>query len=85
MAPTLWAGGNADAAIQVEQATEELVNTRNVDILCGYVLNSFQREQHHIYKRIFAAHRRLFLVTGYRRLKHPWNRLLNSEVSGRGS
>ena len=31
MAPTLWAGGNADAAIQVEQATEELAKTRNVD------------------------------------------------------
>ena len=56
MAPTLWAGGNADAAIQVEQATDELAKTGNVDILCAYVLNSFQREQHHIYKRICAAH-----------------------------
>jgi DNA-binding NarL/FixJ family response regulator len=56
IAPTLWARGNADAAIQVEQATEELAKTRNVDILCGYVLNSFQREQYHIYKRICAAH-----------------------------
>ncbi len=44
MAPTLWARGNADAAIQVEQATDELAKTRNVDILCGYVLNSFQRD-----------------------------------------
>ena len=56
IAPTLWARGNADAAIQVEQATEELAKTRNVDILCGYVLNSFQREQDHIYKRICAEH-----------------------------
>ena len=56
MAPTLWAGGNADAAIQVEQATDELAKTGNVDILCAYVLNSFQREQHHTYKRICAAH-----------------------------
>ena len=56
MAPTLWAEGNADAAIQAEKATEELAKTRNVDILCGYVLNSFQREQHHIYERICAAH-----------------------------
>ena len=45
------AGGNADAAIQVEQATEALAKTRNVDILCGYVLNSLQREQYHIYER----------------------------------
>jgi DNA-binding NarL/FixJ family response regulator len=56
IAPTLWARGNADAAIQVEQATEELAKTRNVDILCGYVLNSFQREQYHIYERICAEH-----------------------------
>ena len=56
IAPTLWAGGNADAAIQVEQATEELAKKRNVDILCGYVLNRWQREQHHIYERISAAH-----------------------------
>ncbi len=56
IAPTLWARGNADAAIQVEQATDELAKTRNVDILCGYVLNSFQREQYHIYERICAEH-----------------------------
>jgi DNA-binding NarL/FixJ family response regulator len=56
IAPTLWVRGNADAAIQVERATDELAKTRNVDILCGYVLNSFQREQYHIYKRIYAAH-----------------------------
>ena len=56
MAPTLWARGNADAAIQVEQASDELAKTRNVDILCGYVLNSFQREQDHIYERICTEH-----------------------------
>jgi hypothetical protein len=53
----LWARGNAGAAIQVEQATEELAKTRNVDILCGYVLNSFQREHEtHINERIGAKH-----------------------------
>ncbi len=57
MAPTLWARGNPDAAIQVEQATDELAKTRNVDILCGYVLTSFQREQaSHIYERICTEH-----------------------------
>ena len=57
MAPTLWAQGKADAAIQVEQVTDELAKTCNVDILCGYVLNSFQREQEsHIYERICAEH-----------------------------
>jgi len=56
IATTLWAQGKADAAIQVEQVTDELAKTRNVDILCGYVLNSFQREQDHIYERICKEH-----------------------------
>jgi DNA-binding NarL/FixJ family response regulator len=57
MAPTLWAQGKADAAIQVEQVTDEIAKTCNVDILCGYVLNRFQREQEsHIYERICAEH-----------------------------
>ena len=56
IAPTLWARGKADAAILVEQATQELARTRNMDILCGYVLSSFQCEQDHIYERICAEH-----------------------------
>jgi DNA-binding NarL/FixJ family response regulator len=57
MAPTLWAQGRADAAIQVEHVTDEIARTCNVDILCGYVLSSFQREQEsHIRERICAEH-----------------------------
>jgi DNA-binding NarL/FixJ family response regulator len=56
IAPTLWARGKPDAAIQVEQVSDELARIRNVDILCGYVLNSFQREQDHIYQRICTEH-----------------------------
>ena len=56
-APTLWAQGNVDAAIQVEHLTDELAKTRDVDILCGYVLTNFQREQEsHIHQRICAEH-----------------------------
>jgi CheY-like chemotaxis protein len=56
-APTLWAQGKADAAIQVEHLTDEVARTCNVDILCGYVLNSSQREQEsHMYERICAEH-----------------------------
>src|ERR1700733_2922967 len=56
-APALWAQGKADAAIQVEHLTDEVARTSNVDILCGYVLNSSQREQeNHIYERICAEH-----------------------------
>ena len=63
--PTLWARGKADAAIQVEHLTDEIARTCNVDILCGYVLNNFQREQDsHIYRRICAEHSSVGLQPG---------------------
>jgi DNA-binding NarL/FixJ family response regulator len=56
-APTLWEQGKADAAVEVEHLWDEIAKSCNVDILCGYVLNSFQREQEsHIYERICAEH-----------------------------
>ena len=56
-APILWAQGKADAAIQVEHLWDEIARKHEVDILCGYVLNSFQREQEsHVYERICAEH-----------------------------
>ena len=56
-APTLWEQGKADAAVEVEQLWDEIAKSYNVDILCGYVLSSFQREQEsHIYERICAEH-----------------------------
>jgi DNA-binding NarL/FixJ family response regulator len=60
-APTLWAQGKAQAAIQVEHLTDQLARTSNVDILCGYVLNSLQPNQEsHIYERICAEHSAVF-------------------------
>jgi DNA-binding NarL/FixJ family response regulator len=57
IAPSLWAQGKADAAIQVEHLFDEIAKNCNVDILCGYVLNSFEREQESdIYERICAKH-----------------------------
>lgn len=57
LAPTLWAQGKVDAAVQVEHLTNEVAKTCNVDILCSYVLTSFQREQEtHIFERISAEH-----------------------------
>lgn len=56
-APLLWAEGKADAAIQVEHLWDEIAKIYDVDILCGYVLKSFQREpENHIYERICAEH-----------------------------
>jgi hypothetical protein len=57
----LWAQGKADAAIQVERLWDEIARKHQVDILCGYVLNSFQREQEsHVYERICAEHSAVF-------------------------
>jgi DNA-binding NarL/FixJ family response regulator len=56
-APTLLAQGKVEAAIQVEHLTDEVAKTRDVDILCGYMLTSFRREQESdIYQRICAEH-----------------------------
>ena len=56
-APTLWEQGNAKAAVEVEHLWDEIAKNYNVDIMCGYVLNSFQREhESHIYERICAEH-----------------------------
>lgn len=56
-APTLWEQGKADAAVELEHLWDEIAKNCNVDILCGYVLSSFQREQEsHIYDRICAEH-----------------------------
>ncbi len=56
-APTLWEQGKADAAVEVEHLCDEIAKSCNIDILCGYVLNRFQREQQsHIYERICAEH-----------------------------
>jgi hypothetical protein len=53
----LWAEGKADAAIQLEHLWDKIAKTYDMDILCGYVLKSFQRQpESHIYERICAEH-----------------------------
>jgi DNA-binding NarL/FixJ family response regulator len=60
-APKLWEQGEADAAVELEQLWDEIARSCDVDILCGYVLSSFQREQQgHIYEKICAMHSAIF-------------------------
>lgn len=55
--PSLWSQGNSEAAIQLEHLWDEFARSHQVDILCGYVGDSFQREQEsHIYERVCAKH-----------------------------
>jgi hypothetical protein len=44
-ASILWAQGNADAAIQVEQLCNQVTKRYEMDILCGFSLSSFYREE----------------------------------------
>ena len=56
-APVLCAQGKADAAIQVEHLWDEIARKHEVNILCGYVLNSFQAEQEsRVFQRICEEH-----------------------------
>ena len=52
-ASILWAQGNADAAIQVEQLCNQLTKQYEMDILCGFSLSSFFREEdQQVFQRI---------------------------------
>jgi DNA-binding NarL/FixJ family response regulator len=60
-APTLWAQGKPDAAIQLEHLWDEMAKTYEVDISCGYVLSRSQREHESaIYQSICAEHSAVF-------------------------
>jgi hypothetical protein len=66
-APLLWAQGNAEAAIRVEDLWNEIAKTYNVDILCGYPLGSFHPEQDsHIFPCLRFNDRFLIKRRGYR-------------------
>jgi MEDS: MEthanogen/methylotroph, DcmR Sensory domain len=57
IAPILWAQGKVEAAIQVEKLTNHLVETYDVDILCGYPEASFQNDiARGVFEQICAEH-----------------------------
>ena len=53
----LWAQGRVEAAIQLEKLGNQLAQTYNVDILCGYSLGNVQGGMDsHCFQRICAEH-----------------------------
>jgi hypothetical protein len=57
MCHLLWAQGNVEAAIQVEKLGNQLAETYDVDILCGYSVRNLQGGMDsHIFQRICAEH-----------------------------
>lgn len=56
-APRLWAQGKAEAAIRLEQLWDEIARTYEADILCGYPLSGFHREENsRVFQNICAEH-----------------------------
>jgi hypothetical protein len=56
-APSLWRAGKADAAVRLEQLWDEFARAYDVDILCGYTVNSpLHDEEDRTFKRICAEH-----------------------------
>jgi DNA-binding NarL/FixJ family response regulator len=56
-ASILWAQGNADAAIQLEQFCNQLPKRYGIDILCGFSLSSFYREEDkQVFQRICSEY-----------------------------
>ena len=61
-APQLWAEGKGKAAVQIEHLWDALSRACNVDTLCGYVVNGYQRKhENHIYERICAEHSHVYV------------------------
>ena len=56
-APLLWEKGNAEGAVQLEHLWNEIARSYEVQVFCGYPLNSFQgRAGKHTFGRICAEH-----------------------------
>ena len=56
-ASMLWTQGKADAAIRLEELWNEIASTYNVDILCGYPLESLRcDEDSYTFRRICEEH-----------------------------
>jgi DNA-binding NarL/FixJ family response regulator len=56
MCHLLWEQGNVEAAIQVEKLGKQLVQTYDVDVLCGYSLGIVEQMDSHSLQQICAEH-----------------------------
>ena len=56
-APTLWAQGNHEAAIQLEHLWDEIARSQDIDILCGYFLREVRSKDNiDAFQQISAQH-----------------------------
>lgn len=56
-APLLWARGNMDAALRIEELSDVVSHKYGIPILCGYILADFQgAKEQEIFRAICSAH-----------------------------
>jgi signal transduction histidine kinase len=76
MVALLWADGNINAAIQLEQLWNELGRTHAFDLHCGYPMKSFAREAHsQAFLHICAEHSHVVPTEDYTALTNEDDRL----------
>ena len=76
MVAVLWAEGHGDATILSEALWNQVVESRSLDLLCGYPLERFHREAHAgPFSRICAEHRRVIPGASYMGLPSEGERL----------
>ena len=52
----LWAEGETDAALRLEQGCNDLAKTQEIDLLCAYPLRELRSEDEHLINSIYAEH-----------------------------
>jgi signal transduction histidine kinase len=76
MVALLWADGNIDAAIQLEQLWNELGRAHAFELHCGYSMKSFAREAHsQAFLNICAEHSHVVPTENYTALTNEDDRL----------
>ena len=66
MVAILWADGNAEAAVRLEQLWNDLARTYPLSLRCAYPISGFDREQHsELFLKICAEHSHVIPVESY--------------------
>jgi signal transduction histidine kinase len=76
MVAVLWAGGNAEAAIRLEQLWNDLAHIYPLSLRCAYPISGFDREHHsELFLKICAEHSHVMPAESYGVLANEEQRL----------
>jgi len=78
MVALLWADGEVETAIQLEQLWNDLAKSLDFSLCCAYPMNSFSREQDSLlFERVCQAHTLVIPTESYTALENDEQRLRN--------